>query len=58
MDLEKLQKENEQLKKEIEDLKINIYNISIYAKLIDSHLAKAKNDLRLILGWTRLDWSE
>lgn len=58
MDLEKLQKENEQLKKEIEDLKSNIYNISIYAKQIESYLAKTKTNLRLILGWTRLDWIE
>lgn len=58
MDLKELQKENEQLKKEIEDLKSNIYNISIYAKEIESYLAKTKNSLRLILIWTRLDWSE
>lgn len=58
MSLEELQKENEQLKKEIEDLKSNIYNISVYAKLIESQLTKTKNNLRLILSWTRLDWSE
>ena len=58
MSLEELQKENEQLKQEIEDLKNNIYNISIYAKLTESQLAKTKNNLRLILSWTRLDWSE
>ena len=58
MNLEELQKENEQLKQEIEDLKNNIYNISIYAKLTESQLAKTKNNLRLILSWTRLDWSE
>lgn len=58
MSLEELQKENEQLKKEIEDLKSNIYNISVYAKGIESHLAKTKMNLRLILSWTRLDWSE
>lgn len=58
MSLEELQKENEQLKQEIEDLKSNIYNISIYAKLIESQLTKTKNNLRLILSWTRLDWSE
>lgn len=58
MSLEELQKENEQLKKEIEDLKSNIYNISVYAKGIESHLAKTKMNLRLILGWTRLDWIE
>lgn len=58
MDLKELQKENKQLKKEIEDLKSNIYNISIFAKEIESCLAKTKNSLRLILIWTRLDWSE
>ena len=58
MDLEKLQKENEQLKKEIEDLKSNIYNISVYAKGIESRLLKTKSNLRLILSWTRLDWIE
>ena len=55
MSLEELQKENEQLKKEIEDLKSNIYTISVYAKGIESHLAKTKMNLRLILAWTRLD---
>lgn len=58
MSLEELQKENEQLKKEIKNLKINIYNISIYAKEIESHLAKTKMNLRLILSWIRLDWIE
>lgn len=58
MSLEELQKENEQLKKEIEDLKNNIYNISIYAKWIESYLAKTQKNLRLILSWTRLDWIE
>lgn len=50
--------ENEELKKEIEDLKINIHNISIYSKMVEGHLGKIKNILRLILAWARLDWNE
>lgn len=54
MENEKLQKENEELKK-IENLKSNIYNISIYSKMVEGHLAKIKNSLRLILAWSKLD---
>lgn len=65
MDLEKLQKENEQLKKEIQTLKNNEYEykkalryIFNYCNDIEKSLKNIQSDMDYVYTVTRLDWSE